>query len=291
MRYGYYPGCSLTGTGIEYGLSADAVIRHLNMDMKEIRDWNCCGASSAHNHDPLLSIALPARNLALAEQQGFREVAVPCAACYQRIKAAEVAARDPLKRREMEEVIEEELSGAIVARSLLEIMVHDIDDSALAAQIRRPLQGLKVACYYGCLLVKPRAIAMDEAENPMTMDHLMERLGATPVEWGYKTECCGGSLTLTRPDTGVQMTAEVLKYAKLAGADCVVTPCPLCTSNLDMRQGTAEKKLGRSLGLPIYYFTELMGFAFGLPMKTLGLDRHFVEATGLLQSLPVPASG
>ncbi|MBC9783208.1 CoB--CoM heterodisulfide reductase iron-sulfur subunit B family protein [Heliobacterium chlorum] len=286
MKYGLYPGCSLNGTGIEYGLSTKAVAQKLGIDFVEIPDWNCCGASSAHNRDHLLSVALPARNLALAEQHGLDQIAVPCAACYQRMKAAEVALRDEPTRREVGEVIEMKVEGKSRTRALVEVFTNDLDAEFLSSVVVRPLSGLKVASYYGCLLVKPAQVAIDSPENPMIMDKLMAALGATPVEWSYKTECCGGSLAITRPEASLGMTANVLKYAKLAGADCIVTPCPLCTSNLDMRQKAAEGLLGMELGLPIYYFTELMGVALGLEMSQLGLTKHFVEATSLLKNTP-----
>ncbi|MZP28884.1 heterodisulfide reductase subunit B [Heliobacterium undosum] len=289
MRYGLYPGCSASGTGIEYGLSTKAVARRLGIELVEIPDWNCCGASSAHNRDHLLSIALPARNLALAEQAGLTDIAIPCAACYQRMKASERAVADEAERREVAEVIEMEIKGTAKARALLEVFANDLDPETLQKAVVKPLNGLKVACYYGCLLVKPAELAIDSPENPMMMDRLISALGATPVDWAYKTECCGGSLAITRPYAAVGMTAQVLKYAKLAGADCIATPCPLCTSNLDMRQKEAEKVLGMELGLPIYYFTELMGAAFGLPAEELGINRHFTEATALIKKPAAPA--
>lgn len=284
MKYAYYPGCSLQGTGIEYAMSTSAVAKVLGMELMEIPDWNCCGASAAHNQDHLLSVALPARNLALTEQQGLKDIAIPCAACYQRLKAAEMAVKKPAMKQEVSEVIEMDIQGQTNVRSLLEVFANDFE-SAIKAKVVKPLNGLKVACYYGCLLVKPPELGIDSPENPMMMDRIITALGGTPVEWGYKTECCGGGLSVTKTDAGVRMTAEVLKYAKLAGADCVATPCPLCTFNLDMRQRAAEQALGMSLGLPVYYFTELMGVAFGLRGQDLGLDKHWIEAKALINNL------
>ncbi|KAB2954569.1 heterodisulfide reductase subunit B [Heliorestis acidaminivorans] len=289
MKYGFYPGCSLHGTGIEYGMSTTVVAKKLDINLVEIPDWNCCGASSAHNTDPLLAKALPARNLALAEQYGLNDIAIPCAACYQRLKMSELAVQKEETREEISEIIEMNLKGKARARSILEVFSNDLSEERIREEVVKPLTGLKVACYYGCLLVKPPEVAIDSTEHPLMMDRIITTLGGTPVEWDYKTECCGGALSLTRVDAAVMMTAKILHYAKLAGADCIATPCPLCTSNLDMRQKAAEKALGISINLPVYYFTELMGTAFGIAPNELGLDKHFVEAKSLLQNISAPA--
>lgn len=272
-------------------MSTEAIAKTLGMELVEIKDWNCCGASAAHNQNHLLSLALPARNLALAEEQGLTDIAVPCAACFQRLKAAEVAVKESDEvRQEVTEVIERNIEGTAKTRSLLEVIYSDFGAEAVSAKVVKKLEGLKVACYYGCLLTRPTKLGIDSPENPMMMDKLMEAAGATAVAWPYKTECCGAGNVMTRPQTGIPMTAQVVKYAKLAGADCIVTACPLCMANLDMRQKAAESVVGMQLGLPVYYFTELLGVAFGLPMSSLGLDKHIIEATGLLNNLAATRS-
>ncbi|MDN5346783.1 MAG: heterodisulfide reductase subunit [Clostridia bacterium] len=285
MRYAYYPGCSLHATAIEYNLSAKAVAKHLGLDLWEIPEWNCCGASAAHNTDHLLALALPARNLALAEKEGL-DVAVPCAACFNRLRAAEAAARESEKMRvRLAEIIEMDYRASNRARAFLDIMVNEVGLQAIETMVVKPLTGLKVAAYYGCLLVRPPKItAFDDPEDPQTLDKLITSLGGTAVPWACKTECCSASLSLPRTDMGLKMVYEILRHAKEAGADCLVTACPLCMSNLDMRQAGVEARYNVKLGLPVFYFTELMGIAFGYAPKDLGVPRHFVNPIPLLEA-------
>lgn len=285
MKYAYYPGCSLSATGIEYDISTKKVAKNLGVELWEIPEWNCCGASSAHLTDHLLALALPARNLAIAEEQGL-DVAIPCAACYARCKATEVAVKESKEmQKTISEVIERNFAGKIQSKSILDIFANDVGIQAIEALVDKKLTGLKVASYYGCLLVRPPKTGFDDPENPQSMDKIVEALGGTPVEWAFKTECCGAAHSANKPDVGFAMIEKILTAAKDAGADCIATACPLCMSNLDMRQSQVGAKFGKEYGLPVFYFTELMGLAQGISPNELGIDKHFVDALGLTKKV------
>lgn len=285
MKYAYFPGCSLSSTGLEYDMSTRKVASALRIDLWEIPEWNCCGASSAHLTDQLLALALPARNLAIAEEQGL-DVAIPCAACYARSKATEVEVRSSKEmEKTISEVIERPYTGKSKARALLDIFVKDLGLESISTMVNKPLKGLKVVSYYGCLLVRPPKLGFDDPENPQSMDKLIEALGGTPVDWAFKTECCGAAHATAKSEVGLPMIEKILRAAKEAGADCIATACPLCMNNLDMRQNQAGAKTGESYNLPVFYFTELMGLALGLKPEELGVNRHFVNTSGVLNKL------
>lgn len=285
MKYAYFPGCSLSSTGIEYDLSTKKVAKAFGIDLWEIPEWNCCGASSAHLTDRLLALALPARNLAIAEEKGL-DVAIPCAACYARSKATELEVKTSREmQKTISEVIEREYTGKTQAKALLDIFVNDLGIESIKALVNKPLKGLKIASYYGCLLVRPPRLGFDDPEDPQSMDKLVEAIGATPVEWAFKTECCGAAHATTKSDVGLGMIEKILTAAKDNDADCIVTACPLCMNNLDMRQTQVGAKFGQNYNLPVFYFTELLGLALGLNPDELGIKRHFVDATGIVKKL------
>lgn len=285
MKYAYYPGCSLSSTGIEYDMSTRETARVLGLDLWEIPEWNCCGASSGHLTDHLLSLALPARNLAIAEEAGL-DVAIPCAACYARSKYTEVTVcKSEEARKEIEEVIERKYEGKAKARALLDVIANDIEPETIRTLVTKQLKGIKAACYYGCLLVRPVELGFDDPEDPQTMDRLIKDVGGETVEWSHKTECCGAACATTVPEAGKQMLERILTAAKDAGANCIVTACPLCLNNLDMRQGQVEKAYNQKYDLPVFYFTELVGLALGVQPEKLGLNKHFVDAMGLVDKV------
>lgn len=285
MKYAYYPGCSLHATAVEYNVSAKIVAKHLGVELWEIPEWNCCGASAAHNTDHLLALALPARNLAIAEREGL-DVAVPCAACFNRLKATQVAVRRSEEMRNtIKEIIGMDYQGQGEVRAFLDVMVNGVGLEKIQSLVTRPLTGLKVAAYYGCLLVRPPELTgLDDPEDPQIMDRLVEALGGTPVSWAFKTECCSASLATSRTDIGLLPIFRILKHAKASGADCIVVACPLCFLNLDMRQREINRRFQENFNLPIFYFTELMGIALGYPPKELGLPKHFVNPLPLLEA-------
>jgi heterodisulfide reductase subunit B len=292
VSYVFFPGCSLEGTARDFGISTEAVARALGLELPELPDWICCGATPAHQSDPLLATALPAKNLLAA---GGKTVAVACAACYSRLKAAnhEIAA-DPAVRKKVAQVVGADYDGQTPVRHLLEILVRDLGTARIAEGVVRPLAGLKVVCYYGCLLARPPEVTQfDDAENPTLMDQVMSAAGATVIDWPHKTECCGGSYSVTDVDIVLMLTRDVLSMARLAGADCIVTACPLCQINLDMRQRDVADKYGDFFDLPVFYFTQLLGLAMGLTPKALRLASLVVDPTALLAArgiVPGPAA-
>jgi len=284
LRYAYYPGCSLHSTAREYDTSTRAVARALGLSLEEVPDWTCCGASSAHVTDPFLGFALPARTLAQASDMGLDLVA-PCAACYGRLVAARAeAGRHPdfVKRFERATGRRPAFSGRIL--NVIELFAEPAVAATLKERVKRPLEGLKVAPYYGCLLVRPpKVTGFDDPERPVAMDRLLESLGATPVDFAFKTECCGASLGISRKELVVELAGRILRAAKRAGAEAVAVVCPLCHTNLDGRQEAAAASHGEPLGLPVYYVTELVGLALGLEPAALGLGKHLTDALGLLR--------
>ena len=281
MKYAYYPGCSLHSTASEYDLSTRAVCKELGIELEEIPDWNCCGATSAHSLNRRLSVALPLRNLAKAEAMGL-DVVAPCAACFNRLKSADAAVKD---NPELLESIGMDYKGSVNVLSLL-AAISQIDEETIKSHIKRELSGLKVASYYGCLLLRPPdLINFDDAENPQSLDKLMTAVGAEAVTWPYKTECCGASLSISKSDVVIKLTHDILSMAKRGGANCIVTACPLCQGNLDMRQADVEAKYGEKFDMPIFYFTQLMGMAFGLWAGNLGLNKLMVDPDAVLAEI------
>ena len=279
--YMFYPGCSLEGTARDFLLSTKAVAKAMGMELPEIPDWICCGSTPAHQSDPLLALALSAQNLAAAEG---RTVAVCCAACYSRLKVAnhEIAS-DPAVRQQVAKAIGRDYDGKTPVLHLLEILARDVGVKEIASRVKRPLRGLKVACYYGCLLSRPPEVTnFDDAENPTLMDQVVRAAGAEALDWPHKTECCGASYSITDVSIVLSLTRNLLAMAKAAGADCIATACPLCQLNLDLRQKDIEQKYGENYGLPVFYFTQLLGLALGISAGELGLRSLVVDPEPLL---------
>ena len=253
MKYLYYPGCSLHSTAKEYGASATAVASELGIELVEINDWTCCGATPAHITTHILSIALPVRNLLRAKAMGSYEVVTCCAACFSRLKIANALMRDnPRHRAKVNEIVGEEYQGEVRVRHLLDVIVNTFGLKSLSGKVTRELGGLKVACYYGCLLTRPSEVTgFDDLEEPHSMDDLMEAIGAEVAQWPYKTECCGASFALTRTEIVLKLCRDILQMASDEGAEMLVVACPLCQSNLDTRQGMINKKFGTDFKFPL----------------------------------------
>ena len=281
MSYAFFPGCSMEGTAHDYQKSTLAVSKAFGIELPEIPGWICCGSTSAHQTDPLLSIALPAKSLAAAEG---KPVAVGCAACYSRLKTANYEiANNPETRRSVASVVGKDYDGKTQILHLLEILARDVGMKKIAETVKQPLRGLKMVTYYGCLLSRPPEVTQfDDPENPTLMDQVLEAAGATILEWPHKTECCGAGYSITDASIVKKLTREILVMAKAAGADCIATACPLCQLNLDMRQKDTEKASGLTFNLPVFYFTQLLGLAFGLSRKELGLRSLVVSPKKLL---------
>ncbi len=279
MKYTYYPGCTSETTAVEFGLSTAAVCEALGMQLIELEDWNCCGASSAHSLDHELGLALPGRNVALAQQAGL-DIVIPCPACYQHCRDADIRMRDdPVWREKMERILRFRYGGEARPRHLLEVLSHDVGREILRQKVTRPLEGLKVASYYGCVLVRPPELTgWDDPEHPVTMDRLITAVGAEAIDWSYKVDCCGASLTLSRGDIVTALSTRIVEGAAEAGADCIVSVCGMCEINLDTRQapGSGDK-------MPVFYLTELLALALGLPRVERWLRRHSIDPRPLLR--------
>lgn len=284
LKYSYYPGCSLHASASEYDLSTREVFAALGIGLEEIPDWICCGATPAHNVDELLSLSLSAKNLELAEQVPG-DMAVACASCFSRLKFAQhILSEDETKRRLVEKAIDAPVPLERNVKHLLTILARDYGLDALRRVIKKPLSGLTVACYYGCLLTRPTDVPnLDCTEAPTIMETVMEAAGARTVAWTHRLECCGANFTLSRPTVVQQLSNAVLESAKDAGADCIVVACPLCHGNLDIRQKEIEGIYETSYGLPIFYLTQLLGLALGVPGERLGLDALIVAPQKLLK--------
>ena len=274
----YYPGCSLHGTAREYDESIRGVSSLLGLQLHELEDWTCCGASSAHCTDEELAFELAARNLAIAEKSD-RDLLVPCVACYSRFKTAEKEVKEHSRKSHSA------YQGKVHIQYALDFFCDELILEEVKKKQNKSLSGLKVACYYGCLTVRPPEMTgIKNYENPQHMDRLMEVLGAEPIPWSYKTDCCGASLVMTRTDIVRKLGQRILSMAKEAEADCLVTGCTMCQANLDTRQDELEKDAGEKYDIPILYFTELMGLAMGHKDVKKWLGRHITDPIKILSS-------
>lgn len=272
----YYPGCSLHGTAREYDESIRGVSETLGLHLHELEDWTCCGASSAHCTDEALAIDLAARNLAIAEKNP-RELLIPCVACYSRFKVAEKEVKEHSKK------ISFAYQGNVPIRYSLDFFCDQTILEEVKKKRVKPLKGLKVVCYYGCLTVRPPQLTgIKQYEDPNHMDRLMEILGAEPIPWSYKADCCGASLVMTRTDIVRRLSGRILSMAKEAEADCLVTGCPMCHANLDTRQDELGKEVGDHFDIPILYFSELMGLALGHKDAKKWLHHHITDPIKVL---------
>ncbi len=271
----YYPGCSLHSTAAEYDHTVRAVAELLELDLVEPPGWVCCGSSPAHSSDHTLATVLPMRTLATVEQMGLDTVTAPCSACFARMKAAAytVAHNDEMAR-EVEQQLGYTYRGTVEVQHLVDTLVDRAGLAKIEARVQQPLKGLKVACYYGCLVTRPPQMTQAEhPEYPTKMDEVLRALGAEPVDWSYKTDCCGGALSLTQTPLALELTEKILRNAHDCGAQAVAAVCPLCHVNLDARQ--SQMKL--DFKMPVLYLTQLMALAFGLGEKKAALNKNLVD--------------
>jgi heterodisulfide reductase subunit B len=277
LKYSYYPGCSLHATGKEYDASTRAALGALGVELQELPDWNCCGASSGHSLNPRAAVTLPARNIAAAQKMN-QDLVAPCAACFNRLKAAQHALEAGGEARaEIERTVGFEYTGATQILNPIDLVVNRIGLARVRETVKRPLAGLRVVGYYGCLLVRPAdVVQFDDPEHPVLMDRLLAALGAEAADWPYATVCCGGSLSLTRTKIVSKLVDDLVAHARQAGAQAIVTACPLCQTNLEMRQTGADK-------LPVIYFTELMGLAFGVKASRAWWSMHLISPRDLVE--------
>lgn len=285
MKVSYYPGCSLESTGKPYNDSTRQVCDALGVELLEVPDWACCGSSPALKMNGLLSAALSGVNLALLEKQDLTDVVAPCPFCYRRLLSAQDdMAQDAELKEKVQEAIEADLAGNLKIYNLVELLREKVGLAAIADRLVKPLAGLKVVPFYGCYMVKPRQVThCADPEDPTALDEILVALGAEVLDWDFKTECCGAGLSLSKTDTVIELSGRLVREAAHRGADAIVVACQLCQANLDLRQGQIGKKDKKKYHLPIIYFTQLMGLAFGLAPAALGLKHHLVDPVGLLK--------
>jgi len=285
MKIGYFPGCSLHATAREYDESLRLVATALDIELDEVRDWACCGATSAHATNRMLSIALPARTLAQAERQKLGRVLSPCAACYSRLATARHRlANDSKTAAGVQSILGYGFDNSVAVVSIAELMSEAKDEIRKKAKV--PLTDVKVACYYGCLLVRPPDVCgFDDAEAPTSLESVVSATGATAVKWSMALECCGGGFSLSRTASVVRLGRLILRAARDAGAQIMVVACPMCHSNLDFRQRAMLERRDLGSSMPILFLSELVGLSLGLDPGRLGLNRHFVSAQPLLDRI------
>jgi heterodisulfide reductase subunit B len=285
----YYPGCSLHSTASDLNASLRSVFRELDIDLVEPKGWVCCGSTPAHATDHFLSTLMAMRNLALMERRGFEKAMVACLGCFSRFKwALHDIENEPELRQRVYEELGYEYQGELDVRYVVDVLAENIGLPAIAQRVRKPLDGLKVVCYYGCVYTRPPKVTQTKhIEYPMVLDHMVETLGVESLDWSYKTECCGATLSMTETDLALYLTRKIFDNAKAVGAEALVVSCPLCHMNLDARQSQLEL----DYQMPILYITQLMGLAFGLPSKALALDKNIVSPHSLLDEKGLLARG
>jgi heterodisulfide reductase subunit B2 len=285
-RYIYYSGCSQEGTAVEYDMSLRLVMKHLGAELTEPDDWSCCGSTPAHTVDDVLAGALAARNLAIVESMGERLVTTPCPACLMALKKAHIRMEsDGVFKDQVNELLDGPYGLSVTAKSNLQVMYEDIGLEAIAEKTKYVFPDLKVAPYYGCILNRPPDIArFDDPENPVAMDRMLSAIGVEVRDFAFKTECCGAAFGVPKRTMVNRLTYKVLSMALDAGANCIAVACPLCQQNLDLRQEQVNRTMQSSINLPILYFTQIMGLAYGYSPKEVGLDKVVVSADHLLRN-------
>jgi len=280
LEFSIYPGCTAHSTGLEYSLSMHAVLNELGITFSEIDDWNCCGGAAAHCLSGLLGLALPARNIAKAQAQDL-PLAVPCPACFNAIKRAQQAlSNDPEMRKTLENVIGFTYSDKLEVTTIHRMLLENVGIDAVRNRVTRPLSGLKIVSYYGCLLVRhPEVVQMGDYENPLFLDEVVEALGGEALDWSFKTDCCGADLGMTHGKMATEITDRITGMAIEAGADLIMTGCGLCQINLDMRQSGKEQ-----VKIPVLYMTELLGMAMDLSGRNKWWGYHVIDPVPLLKS-------
>jgi heterodisulfide reductase subunit B len=274
---GYYPGCALHGSSNDYGASVRACLAALGVGLRELDDWICCGATAAHSLNHMLALALPARNLALAQRDNLPELLAPCPMCSMELMKARAALDASADmRQKVSEIVELNVDGSTQILNLIQVMQKIGLEKIKEKQVKQ-LGEFRPACYYGCLLTRPaQTLQFDDCEQPSSMETILRGLGAEPVEWNYKTECCGAGMTMADEGTVLELSHKILSNASEHGANCIVVACPMCHVNLDMKQPDVDRRYGCHHDLVVYYLSDLVGLALGVDAHTLGIDRHFI---------------
>ncbi len=279
-QYAYYPGCSLESMAKGYHLSAMETTRALDLELKELEDWNCCGATAYFPIDELLAYTLVARNLAIAEKTGLDFVA-PCSACYKNAYFTNnYLKNDPDLAEHINYALEADhlhVKATSKIRHLIEVFIEDVGLEAIKAKATQPLKGLRVAPYYGCQLVRPKK-AEENTENPQYFEALLSAIGAEPVDFTSKARCCGGSLIITNRKAALDMIYILMQDAQSQQADVIATTCPMCNVNLEVYQNRVNQEYGTQFAIPVVYFTQLMGMSMGIAPGKLGIEKSVLSA-------------
>lgn len=283
-RIALYPGCSLEGTASAFAASLEKALAVMGIEQDVLPDWNCCGATSAHALDHTLYLCLAMRNLDSAQRHGYDEILAPCAACFHRLASANFeVGKDAELLENLNKEANLNYAGSVKVRNVLDFLANVLGTEKIAEKVVRPLSGLNIACYYGCLNTRiPRMASFDDRSYPMAMDRIVQALGAKTVDWSYKTDCCGASLFVTSEETAARLVAKILRDAVARKADCIAVACPMCHNNLDTKQADIRAEYGISRPIPILFISQLMGLAFGINEAELKLDHSFVSAESLV---------
>lgn len=286
-KIAYFPGCSLKGTSALYDVQVKMMLKSLGIEAVELKNWNCCGATSAAKEDHIMAVSFAARNLGIAEKTNLDRIVIPCSACYSRMVLGQNALKENLElKSEINESLSAPVKNSIEILSLIEVLLPLALDGTIKSKIARSLAGLKTACYYGCMQVRfpSKFFPMENPENPNGMETILSSAGAKPIDWGYKTDCCGASASVNDTETSLRLMSHIMKDAVARGAECFVTTCPFCHLNLDAYQDEFCIKYGIKHRLPVYFITELIGISLGLNAEKLQINRHFIDAiTPLLE--------
>ncbi len=285
MKVSYFPGCTLNTTGKGFDNAVRASTAAVGLDLVELPDWNCCGATYPLIVDNMLELAAPAHVLVAARDAGVHgTVTTACTTCYNVLKRTNHFIREHKEERErIDTFIEAEYSGEVEVKDIVHVLRDDIGFDVVGEKVQKPLKDLRLACYYGCMVLRPPAeVAYDDPDHPQSLDDLMAALGATAVDFPHKNECCGAYLAVKAPDVTREMVYTILKSAQAAGAEAMVTNCPLCQFNLDKQQAQMHQVHAGYRSIPVFYFSQLMGLALGLDIERYGWERHYVDARPLL---------
>jgi heterodisulfide reductase subunit B len=289
MKYAYYPGCASESTARDQHMSIRRVASALGIELIEPKGWICCGSTPAHQTDPLLATALPVANMLLVQGSDL-DMVVSCASCYSRLKMSyHEMQQNPEMRKQVSKTLGKEFEGSVKVRHFIEVLIEDYGIDNLKKAFTRSLQNLKIACYYGCLLVRPPEVTQfDNPENPTSMDRLVEAMGGESLDWPHKVECCGGGFALSRPDIVVELSAKILGMAQASGAQCVAVACPMCQLNLDLRQSDINKGKHKHYQLPIVYISQLLGLCLGIAPEKLGMDKCMISPEKIIDIVSKP---
>jgi heterodisulfide reductase subunit B2 len=283
MKVPYFPGCTLNTSGKGFDNAVRASSAAVGLELVELPDWNCCGATYPLIIDNMLELAAPAAILVNARAHGDM-VTTACTTCYNVLKRANKFIREHKDERErINAFIEAEYAGEVEVKDIVHLLRDDIGFDVVREKVKQPLEGLKVASYYGCMVLRPPAeVAYDDPDHPMSLDDLMSALGATAVDFPHKNECCGAYLAVEAPLITQEMVYTILHSAQIAGAEAIVTNCPLCQFNLDKQQAEMRKVHASYRSMPVFYFSQLMGLALGLDAADYGWERHYIDARPML---------